>query len=136
MDKKEKARLYHIEYYKEHGEEINAKRRQWRKEHPILNARLNKKYRDEFKEKHGNRYFLKKKEIGGLAPLRAVRNAVERGNLPSLRVCTIMCVDCKKERATMYDHRNYNFPLWVEPVCNRCNQKRGKALPLIIGGVR
>lgn len=38
------------------------------------------------------------------------------------------CVDCG-EPATIYNHRNYYEPLDVEPVCRRCNSKRGPAYP-------
>jgi len=27
-----------------------------------------------------------------------------------------------------YDHRDYNYPDIVDPVCHSCNKKRGKAL--------
>lgn len=38
------------------------------------------------------------------------------------------CVDCGKT-ATDYDHRDYNRPLKVVPVCRSCNYKRGGATP-------
>ena len=31
-------------------------------------------------------------------------------------------------RATQYDHRDYNKPLEVTPVCPSCNGKRGAAI--------
>jgi len=37
----------------------------------------------------------------------------------------VLCVDCGK-RAKVYDHRDYNKPLDVEPVCIKCNSMRGK----------
>jgi len=39
---------------------------------------------------------------------------------------TLKCTDCDKP-ATCYDHRDYDKPLDVAPVCNRCNTKRGPA---------
>ncbi len=56
-----------------------------------------------------------------------VRKAIRNGILPSLSKNVIMCVDCKKARAKHYDHRNYKFPLKVNPVCVSCNKLRGKA---------
>lgn len=44
------------------------------------------------------------------------------------------CVDCG-DPATDYDHRDYNKPLEVEPVCHACNMKRGKGVafaPVIV----
>lgn len=38
------------------------------------------------------------------------------------------CVDCGKQ-AEHYDHRDYNKPLDIEPVCQRCNFNRGPAIP-------
>lgn len=38
------------------------------------------------------------------------------------------CVDCGNG-ATEYEHRDYNKPLAVEPVCRTCNHRRGSAIP-------
>lgn len=59
---------------------------------------------------------------------KLVRQAVLSGKLPNLRQTEIMCVDCKIRRAAHYEHRDYRFPLAVEPVCQRCNISRGPAL--------
>ena len=56
---------------------------------------------------------------------RAVRKAVKLGELPS--VDTQYCVDCGAF-AEMYDHRDYQRPTDVVPVCRRCNILRGPAL--------
>lgn len=40
---------------------------------------------------------------------------------------TKQCVDCGR-RACDYDHRDYNEPLQVEPVCRPCNIRRGRAV--------
>ena len=39
------------------------------------------------------------------------------------------CVDCGC-KASEYDHRDYNKPLDVVPVCRGCNARRGQAIPL------
>ena len=51
------------------------------------------------------------------------------GLLPSASV--FPCVDCAAP-AVDYEHRDYNRPLAVEPVCRRCNLARGAAVPLDI----
>jgi len=38
------------------------------------------------------------------------------------------CADCGKS-AHVWEHRDYNKPLAVEPVCFSCNRKRGSAIP-------
>jgi hypothetical protein len=47
----------------------------------------------------------------------------------SLKDEVVPCRDCGK-RATQYDHRDYNKPLEVEPVCQSCNLLRGHAKPM------
>lgn len=54
-----------------------------------------------------------------------VRKAVERGELPHIK--TLKCLDCGKQ-ATCYDHRDYSYPLRVDPVCFSCNAFRGPAI--------
>lgn len=58
------------------------------------------------------------------AAVMTVRAAVIRGEIPPAN--TLQCVDCG-EQAYGYDHRSYNRPLDVEPVCRSCNKKRGPA---------
>lgn len=36
------------------------------------------------------------------------------------------CVDCGAQ-AIGYEHRDYAQPLWVDPICHRCNRLRGPA---------
>lgn len=67
---------------------------------------------------------------GAIEAHRAVRQAVIAGRLAPAKSC--VCVDCGS-RASSYDHRDYNQPLAVVPVCHSCNKKRGPAIPL--GGV-
>ena len=64
---------------------------------------------------------------GSLKASAAVNLAVRRGELPHARAC--VCIDCGAP-ATEYDHRDYNKPLDVEPVCRPCNRKRGPAIPM------
>ena len=68
--------------------------------------------------------------IGQQRAIAAVTKAVKSGDLP--HISTHSCVDCGNP-AKAYDHRDYNKPLEVEPVCVRCNCRRGKAIPLVIG---
>lgn len=55
----------------------------------------------------------------------AVASAVKRRTLqrPSEYFCSC------GQKAAQYDHRDYNKPLDVEPICRRCNIRRGSAIP-------
>lgn len=55
-----------------------------------------------------------------------VRAAIKADVLPDLTLGVYACVDCGGV-ATQYEHRDYRFPLVVEPVCKSCNLKRGRA---------
>lgn len=57
-----------------------------------------------------------------------VAAAIRDGYLP--RPSSLTCLDCGAP-AQAYDHRDYNKPLDVEPVCHACNVKRGPALPFV-----
>lgn len=59
----------------------------------------------------------------------AVAGAVRVGRLAKLDG-SVPCVDCGKP-AEHYDHRDYNKPLDVQPVCRGCNYRRGRAIPLV-----
>lgn len=54
-----------------------------------------------------------------------VHTAIERGELPRLDG-SVPCADCGRP-AQQYDHREYAKPLEVQPVCRRCNIRRGPA---------
>lgn len=56
---------------------------------------------------------------------RLVRKAERTGALKPIREHS--CVDCGAP-ARHYDHRDYNKPLEVEPVCASCNYYRGPAI--------
>lgn len=73
--------------------------------------------------------FEREARIGRKKSGNAVRSMVKNGALPSLKDNYINCVDCG-ERATDYEHRDYNKPREVEPVCRKCNLKRGSAIYL------
>ena len=66
--------------------------------------------------------------LGSSRASNIVIAAIKAGRLPPITDKTI-CVDCGK-RANAYDHRDYNKPLEVEPVCHRCNNHRGPAIPV------
>ena len=57
-----------------------------------------------------------------------VKKAIKKGLMP--HASKLFCVDCAKP-AFCYDHRDYNKPLDVEPVCRKCNYRRGSAIPKI-----
>lgn len=56
----------------------------------------------------------------------AVNYAVRQGLLKAASEHS--CIDCGN-KADHYEHRDYNKPLEVEPVCRSCNGKRGNAIP-------
>jgi DNA-directed RNA polymerase subunit RPC12/RpoP len=56
----------------------------------------------------------------------AVYKAVQRGDIQP--ATDYDCADCGKP-AIEYDHRDYAKPLDVEPVCRRCNLRRGAGAP-------
>ena len=55
----------------------------------------------------------------------AVQKAKAAGVLPQLDG-SVACRDCGAQ-AHHYDHRDYTRPLEVEPVCRKCNRRRGRA---------
>lgn len=57
-----------------------------------------------------------------------VKLAIEEGRLAPITQDT-KCTDCDKP-AREYDHRDYNKPLDVDPVCRGCNLKRGSGIPM------
>ncbi len=56
--------------------------------------------------------------------LALVAAAVRKGRLPRLFDNPTACIDCGN-RAFVYEHRDYMAPLDVEPVCDKCNHRRG-----------
>ena len=57
----------------------------------------------------------------------AIQKAIKTGQL--LHPKNFFCIDCGAP-AKCYDHRDYNKPLEVDPVCRKCNFHRGLAIPL------
>jgi len=88
-------------------------------------------YRKTYCKKNSLQYYLYQKRIGAAKSKALVCKAVKNGLLISLSKNVIQCTDCNN-RATCYDHRDYNYPLDVEPVCVSCNNKRGAAIPVKI----
>lgn len=56
----------------------------------------------------------------------AVMRAIKAGRLKPAKECK--CADCGKP-AACYDHRDYDKPLDVDPVCKRCDCLRGPGKP-------
>lgn len=61
---------------------------------------------------------------------KAVAKARRAGLLADPR--SLACADCCVP-ASEYDHRDYSKPLAVEPVCRRCNRRRGPAANALTG---
>lgn len=96
--------------------------REWRRQYLSRWFSLNKD-KERLVKRRTNRY-------GTLAD-RAygrVYRAVRKGLLLDLKEWVVACVDCAVERATQYDHRDYSFPLLVDPVCRGCNKRRGAGI--------
>lgn len=69
------------------------------------------------------------RDLAGQAIFRAKKDGLLR---PAKE---FSCVDCGAG-AEHYDHRDYNRPLDVVPVCRSCNLHRGRAIPfnpLLVG---
>ena len=64
---------------------------------------------------------------GGRNAIYQVKKAIRKGLLAPVK--TLTCVDCGKP-SECYDHRDYNKPLDVVPVCRSCNFHRGAAIPV------
>ena len=74
-----------------------------------------------------------KKSISGQTRAKyMVKKSIKAGILPNLKIINILCIDCKKARATNWEHRDYNKPFLVDSVCQSCNLKRGPAIPIKI----
>lgn len=58
---------------------------------------------------------------------RVVHAEISRGAIP--HPTNLRCADCDAP-AMEYEHRDYNRPLAIEPICRSCNLKRGPAIPM------
>lgn len=74
-----------------------------------------------------NKYIARPILSGQVAAIAKVSSAICKGIIP--RPSTLLCDDCGLP-ASQYDHRDYNFPLLVAPVCRKCNINRGQAIPI------
>lgn len=69
----------------------------------------------------------------GLMPGRTLQDEAHYQVARSIRLGSLQrphnlpCTDCGGA-SLHYDHRDYRKPLDVEPVCRKCNYKRGPAL--------
>lgn len=75
-------------------------------------------------------YQQRKNITGAHRAMSAVYEAIQHGELPDLKKSFILCSNCRLVRALNYDHRDYNFPLAITPVCLRCNNLLGPAIPI------
>lgn len=71
---------------------------------------------------HSRSAWYGKEPAGGIINLR-----VRKGEIPP--ATSFQCTDCSRP-ACQYDHRDYNRPLMVDPVCRSCNLRRGPAIPV------
>jgi hypothetical protein len=58
--------------------------------------------------------------------LSIVNNARLSGKLADPK--SFKCADCS-DQAYIWEHRDYSKPLDVQPVCYKCNRRRGLAIP-------
>jgi hypothetical protein len=72
------------------------------------------------------RYVFRRFASGQTLAASAVAAARRNGILQP--PTNFQCTDCDCG-ATEYDHRDYNNPLDVDPVCRGCNRRRGSAKP-------
>lgn len=79
------------------------------------------------KERAYSREYARRRPLAVKAHAK-VATAISRGDLPQPR--ELLCADCAKP-ASCYDHRDYRYPLLVQPVCGSCNKLRGPAAPYI-----
>lgn len=76
--------------------------------------------------KDAYRYINRRYTSGSVLAHSMVAKAKRLGLLPSAK--QFNCTDCSGP-AIEYDHRDYNKPLAVVPVCRRCNILRKSAIP-------
>jgi hypothetical protein len=65
--------------------------------------------------------------LGAANAQAAIQHAMRDGILPRPR--GLPCADCGGP-AIEYEHRDYNKPLEVDPICRACNLRRGPAKPI------
>lgn len=83
----------------------------------------NRRHTSEYAKKFSKLAYI----TGASIARNMVRQAVKNGKLKNLKTNKIPCVHCGY-RATIYEHRDYNFPLDVLPSCKSCNFYLGEAI--------
>lgn len=80
------------------------------------------------RKNHPHRFRPKHAEVGFWRERAGaiVQVAKKAGILPDLSTGLYACSDCGGV-ASEYDHRDYALPLDVQPVCRKCNNRRGVA---------
>ena len=112
-------------YAKEWQEKNREKILEWRKQNPKYSSDALKR----FKKNNPSAFkisLIRSKNIGQIHSASCVYRAVKNGTLVSLKTNNIKCKLCDN-RATEYEHRDYNKPLDVYPVCHTCNLNMGRA---------
>lgn len=123
---------YHKAYQQSNRERVNQLHREWNARHPEVYLNKSRRARKEKPQYYldiEKRYRKKQLQIGSKRCKSAIWYAVKTGRLKRLSTEFVKCSDCNA-RATMYDHRDYNKPFDVDPVCGKCNRKRGPAIAL------
>lgn len=115
--------------------DMKAYMREWRRNNPNYMIEKGKEFRiknptyDKIYKK--NNYERKKKYESKTGMNKAISKLhwqITIGNIIDLKKEYVSCSYCDK-RAIQYDHRDYNKPLEVMPVCQSCNKKLGCAIP-------
>jgi len=102
-----------------------AKRREYDK------SERRNKWRKDWRDNNSDkvRAYLDRVRLSGARRATVyVYRMVKAGKLCNLKENIVICFNCYKERATVYDHRDYNKPREVTPVCRPCNYKLGAAI--------
>lgn len=147
MDEKGYRKMKDAEYYKKNREKILSQKREYylrireRKkiydsQYRLANLKKISAYhkrweninKDKVKE-YSKKHYENSRKNGALRAVSMVFYAVKVGKLTNLKNVSVRCSYCGK-RATQYDHRDYNKPLDVNPVCQSCNIKLGPAKPI------
>jgi hypothetical protein len=99
LEKREEILAKNREYFIENRDSIREKQREWKR------ANRNRRVKDpESRKRHNAR--------------ARIQGRVQRGTWPYPSV--FLCTDCD-EHATEYHHPNYDYPLWIEPLCSKCH---------------
>ena len=100
-----------------------------KKYNQLWNAR-NKENRHQWYKNNADKFIKYKKrsqESGSNYAKLIVLRAIRKGTIIDLKKVFVKCRFCP-DRATQHDHRDYNFPLQITPVCKSCNLKLGPAI--------